>query len=174
MKGNRETGTIEREDLPERVELLEWKRISDDLDDRGYAVISGLPSPEECTALTALYDHDDLFRKHVVMERHGYGRGAYKYFDYPLPDPVAALRGSLYTRLAPIADRWNDLMGIDVRFPSRPEVVPLREGDAVIFAVRHRPVRGTRGIYRVAMRHGVSRLRSGGRHTLGIIFHDAT
>ena len=180
------------------------------------------------------------------MERHGFGRGEYKYFRYPLPEAVATLRKAVYSRLAPIANQWNATMGIDVRYPadhaayiarchaagqvkptplmlqygpddynclhqdiygehvfplqltillsepekdftggefvlteqrprmqSRPEVVPLRRGDAVVFAVHHRPVRGTRGVYRVNLRHGVSRVRKGHRHTLGIIFHDA-
>lgn len=204
-------------------------------------------APEECAALAALYGTDGIFRSRVVMARHGFGRGEYQYFSYPLPEPVADLRAWLYPRLVPIANRWNEAMSIDVRYPathakflerchqagqlrptplllqyqagdynclhqdlygeqvfplqvatllsepgrdftggefvlteqrprmqSRPEVVPLRQGDAVVFAVHHRPVQGTRGAYRVNMRHGVSRLRSGRRHTLGIIFHDAT
>jgi len=193
-----------------------------------------------------LYQHNDLFRSRVVMGQHGFGRGEYKYFSYPLPDIVEKLRTSLYWRLAPVANRWNTAMGVEVRYPkthaefiarchhagqakptplllqygegdynclhqdlygehvfpiqvaillsdpmmdftggefvlteqrprmqSRPEVIPLRQGDAVAFAVHHRPVEGTRGVYRVNLRHGVSRLRSGHRHTLGIIFHDA-
>jgi hypothetical protein len=201
---------------------------------------------EECQALGELYPQDGLFRSHVVMSQHGFGRGEYKYFDYPLPEIVVDLRTAIYPRLAPIANRWNIAMGIDVRYPekhadfikrchdagqprptplllqyeagdynclhqdlygehvfpiqvaillsepmkdftggefvlteqrprmqSRPEVVPLCQGDAVAFAVHYRPVRGGRGIYRVNLRHGVSRLRSGHRHTLGIIFHDA-
>jgi hypothetical protein len=196
--------------------------------------------------MAALYSKDDYFRSRVVMGRHGFGRGEYKYFSYPLPDIVEGLRNALYPRLAPIANRWNLAMGGNVRYPemqadfiqrchdagqtrptplllqygegdynclhqdlygehvfpiqvaillsepgedfsggefvlteqrprmqSRPEVVPLRQGDAVAFAVHHRPVQGARGTYRVNLRHGVSRLGSGRRHTLGIIFHDA-
>ena len=210
-------------------------------------MIEGLLTAAECDSVSTLYSIDDLFRSRVVMGRHGFGRGEYKYFGYPLPGFVAGLRKAIYPRLAPIANRWNEAMGIDTRFPakhaefierchaagqlrptplllqygpddynclhqdlygehvfplqvaillsepmrdftggefviteqrprmqSRPEVVPLRQGDAVVFAVHHRPVQGTRGVYRVNLRHGVSRVRSGHRHTLGIIFHDAT
>ena len=230
----------------ERARAIDWERIAQELDTRGSAVMSRLLAPAECDALTALYATNDLFRSRVVMARHGYGRGEYKYFDYPLPETVAGLRWAIYPHLVPIANRWNTAMGIDVRFPedhaefierchaagqvrptplllqygaddynclhqdlygehvfplqvavllsepgrdfaggefviteqrprmqSRPEVVPLRQGDAVVFAVHHRPVQGTRGVYRVNLRHGVSRVRSGHRHTLGIIFHDA-
>ncbi|HYE23612.1 MAG TPA: 2OG-Fe(II) oxygenase [Clostridia bacterium] len=230
----------------ERVQGLDWERISRDLDAQGNAVLERLLSPGECKALSGLYAEDRIFRSHVIMARHGFGRGEYKYFDYPLPELVAGLRTALYPRLAPIANLWNAAMGIDVQYPrdhadflkrcheagqrrstplllqygegdynclhqdlygehvfpiqvaillsepaidftggefvlteqrprmqSRPEVVPLRRGDAVAFAVHHRPVRGTRGTYRVNLRHGVSRVRSGQRHTLGIIFHDA-
>jgi hypothetical protein len=209
-------------------------------------MLERLIRPDECQALAALYPVDALFRSRVVMARHGFGRGEYKYFSYPLPEIVAALRTTLYPHLAPIANRWNEAMGIDVRYPeehadfiarcheagqtkptplllqygaddynclhqdvygehvfplqvtillaepggdftggefvmteqrprmqSRAEVVPLRQGDAVVFAVRHRPVQGSRGVYRVNLRHGVSRIRSGHRHTVGIIFHDA-
>jgi hypothetical protein len=235
----------------ERIERLDWERVSQDLDAQGNAVLEGVLSLEECRALAALYPEDDYFRSRVVMGRHGFGRGEYKYFNYPLPDIVEGLRNVLYPRLAPIANRWNLAMGgraagVNVRYPemhadfiqrchdagqtrptplllqygegdynclhqdlygehvfpiqvaillsepgedflggefvlteqrprmqSRPEVVPLRQGDAVAFAVHHRPVQGARGTYRVNLRHGVSRLRSGRRHTLGIIFHDA-
>ena len=225
---------------------LDWPALSAELDAQGCATIPGLLSRDECEAIAGLYRSDEPFRSRVVMGRHGFGRGEYKYFDYPLPEPVADLRALFYPHLAPIANRWNQAMGIDVRFPaeheaflarcheagqlrptplllqyeagdynclhqdlygehvfplqiaillsepgrdftggefvlteqrprlqSRPEVVPLAQGDAVIFAVHHRPVQGTRGVYRVNLRHGVSRLRSGHRHTLGVIFHDA-
>jgi uncharacterized protein len=224
----------------------EWSNIGRDLDAVGSAVIEHLLSAEECRAISALYPQDDLFRSRVVMARHGFGRGEYKYFSYPLPDRLAELRAAIYPQLVPIANRWNSAMGIEVQYPekhdvflerchaagqlkptplllqyetgdynclhqdlygehvfplqvaillsapgsdfeggefvmteqrprmqSRAEVVPLRQGDGVAFAVHHRPVTGTRGVYRVNLRHGVSRLRSGRRHTLGIIFHDA-
>jgi hypothetical protein len=217
-----------------------------DLDARGNAVLEGLLSPDECEALAAMYTRGDLFRSRVVMARHGFGRGEYQYFKYPLPDVIAELRTTLYPYLAPIANRWNEAMGIEVRYPeehadfiarchragqtkptplllqyqtddynclhqdvhgehvfplqvatllsepardftggefvmteqrprmqSRVEVVPLGQGDAVVFTVRSRPVQGGRGMYRVNLRHGVSRIRSGHRHTVGIIFHDA-
>jgi uncharacterized protein len=228
-----------------RAEALDWQLISKDLDEQGSAMLSNILSAKECRALASLYPDDDLFRSRVVMARHGFGRGEYKYFSYPLPDVIEGLRTALYRRLAPVANLWNLTMGIDVRYPeehaefvqrchdagqvrptplllqygagdynclhqdlygehvfpiqvafllsepemdftggefvlteqrprmqSRPEVVPLRQGDGVAFAVHHRPVQGTRGSYRVNLRHGVSRLRSGQRHTLGIIFHD--
>ena len=234
-------------DLTGRVTARDWQRVSNDLDAQGCAMIEGLLTPEECAAIAGLYQGDDMFRSRVVMGSHGFGRGEYKYFSYPLPDIVTGLRTSIYPHLVPIANRWNQAMGLDVRFPaahadfiarchvagqrrptplllqymvgdynclhqdlygehvfpmqiaillskpgqdftggefvlteqrprmqSRPEVVPLTQGDAVVFAVHHRPVQGTRGVYRVNLRHGVSRLRSGHRHTLGIIFHDAT
>jgi uncharacterized protein len=224
----------------------EWSNIARDLDAVGSAVIEHLLSVEECHAISALYPQDDLFRSRVVMARHGFGRGEYKYFSYPLPDRLAELRAAIYPRLVPIANRWNSAMGIEIQYPekhdaflerchaagqlkptplllqyetgdynclhqdlygehvfplqvaillsapgsdfeggefvmteqrprmqSRAEVVPLRQGDGVAFAVHHRPVTGTRGVYRVNLRHGVSRVRSGRRHTLGIIFHDA-
>ncbi len=225
---------------------IDWEKVSAGLDERGSAVVERLLSSAQCRALAALYAKDDLFRSRVVMARHGFGRGEYKYFGYPLPDVLAAPRTALYPRLAEIANRWNAAMGIDARFPpdhraflkrcqaagqrrptplilkyeegdynclhqdlygehvfplqltillshperdftggefvmteqrprmqSRAEVVPLAQGDAVIFAVNERPVRGTRGAYRVRLRHGVSRVRSGRRYTAGIIFHDA-
>jgi hypothetical protein len=230
----------------DRVKALDWKRIADDLDEQGCATIERLLSPAECREISSLYPEDDRFRSRIVMGRHGFGRGEYKYFAYPLPGLIDGLRAALYPRLAPIANRWNEVMKIDMRYPaghadfialchragqtrptplllryeagdynclhqdlygdlafplqvaillsepgrdhtggefvlteqrprmqSRAEVVPLRQGDAVAFAVHHRPVNGTRGTYRVNMRHGVSRVRSGRRHTLGIIFHDA-
>jgi len=234
------------DEVPERIAGLDWPRVEADLDAEGSALIERLLTPAECASLAALYPREAAFRSRVVMARHGFGRGEYSYFAYPLPDLVAGLRTGIYPRLAPIANRWHAAMDIGVRFPathaqfiarchaagqtrptplllqygagdynclhqdlygehvfplqlaillseperdfsggefilteqrprmqSRAEVVPLRQGDAVIFAVHHRPVRGTRGAYRVNLRHGVSRLRSGQRHTLGIIFHDA-
>jgi hypothetical protein len=228
-----------------RDAAVDWDRVSRDLDDCGCAVLERLLPSAECRALAQLYPDAARFRSRVVMARHGFGRGEYQYFRYPLPEPIAALRGGAYTRLAPIANRWNEAMGLDQRFPaehaeylarchaagqrkptplllryeagdfnclhqdlygehvfplqlaillsepgrdftggefvmteqrprmqSRAEVVPLRQGDGVVFAVHHRPVRGTRGTYRVNLRHGVSRIRSGRRHTVGIIFHD--
>lgn len=225
------------------IDALDWDRIGADLDARGWAATGPVLSPAGCEALAALYGQDERFRKQVVMARHGYGSGEYKYLAYPLPEPVASLRPALYARLAPVADRWNAAMGIAARFPatheaflarcreagqarptplllrygpgdynclhqdvygehvfplqavfllsagfeggefvlteqrprmqSRAEVVPLSQGEAVIFAVRERPARGARGFHRVNMRHGVSRVRSGERMTAGIIFHDA-
>jgi hypothetical protein len=233
-------------DIDSRVESCNWASISNHLDAHGWAMFRALLSARECDAIAGLYDDDSRFRSHVVMARHGFGRGEYKYFKYPLPDTIAGLRLALYPRLVPIANRWNDSMGIDVRYPdahadfiarchaagqtrptplllqygegdfnalhqdlygehafplqvavllsepqqdftggefvlieqrprmqSRAEVVPLRRGDGVVFAVHNRPVQGTRGTYRVNLRHGVSRLRSGHRHTVGVIFHDA-
>lgn len=235
-----------RDRVESRVNAYDWTETGRSLDDHGWAMLDRILSPEECAAIARLYHEDGRFRSHVVMARHGFGRGEYKYFAYPLPDIIADLRATLYPRLAPIANRWNESMGIDVRFPaehasflerchaagqtrptplllqygagdfnalhqdlygehvfpfqvvfllsrpgadftggefvlveqrprmqSRVEVVPLGLGDAAIFAVHHRPVQGTRGVYRVNLRHGVSRLRSGHRHTTGVIFHDA-
>jgi hypothetical protein len=235
---------------PRETRALAIEAISQaevDLDDQGCAVLPGLLTAAECESLAALYASDAPFRSRVVMERHGFGRGEYKYFDHPLPEVVAALREQVYPHLVPIANRWNALMGIDVRFParhadfiarchaagqtrptplllhyvagdynclhqdlygeqvfplqlvillsepgrdftggefvmteqrprmqSRPVVLPLRQGDAALIAVHHRPLQGTRGVYRVNMRHGVSLVRSGRRDTAGIIFHDAT
>lgn len=237
-------GTVK--DVAARAMSIDWERVSAELDARGCSRIERLVTPEESDALVTLYPVDRHFRSRVVMARHGFGRGEYKYFAYPLPPLVAQLRAALYPRLAPVANRWNTAMGIEVRYPeehadflerchaagqirptplllqygaddynclhqdlygehvfplqaaillseperdftggefvlteqrprmqSRPEVVPLRQGDAVVFAVHHRPVQGTRGVYRVNLRHGVSRVRSGHRHTVGIIFHDA-
>lgn len=233
-------------DIAQRIEALDWNRITQDLDAGGSAVLPRLLSPGECGALAGLYDDDTRHRSRIVMARHGFGRGEYKYFRYPLPDDVQVLRAALYPRLVPLANRWNEAMNIDIVYPprheaflarchaagqsrptplllrygtgdynclhqdlygehvfplqvaillsepgrdfsggefvlteqrprmqSRPEVVPLSQGDAVVFAVHHRPVQGARGIYRVNLRHGVSRLRTGQRHTLGVIFHDA-
>ena len=225
---------------------IDWERVAGELDSSGCAVVPGLLAPADCAQYAAGYASPHLFRSRVVMERHGFGRGEYQYFAYPLPPALAELRGALYPPLAAIANRWHAALGIDTRFParheqfiarchaagqlrptplllqyregdynclhqdlygehvfplqvavllsrpgddftggefvlteqrprmqSRVEVVPLRQGDAVIFPVNLRPVNGARGPYSVAMRHGVSRLRAGRRHTLGIIFHDA-
>ncbi|HKO07541.1 MAG TPA: 2OG-Fe(II) oxygenase [Alphaproteobacteria bacterium] len=232
--------------IAERIAALEWRGLAASLDTDGHAVIASLLAPEACKALAAGYEREELFRSRVVMERHGFGRGEYKYFAYPLPEPVSSLRAALYPPLADVANRWNETMGIEVRYPddhaaflercrsagqskptplllryvggdynclhqdlygehvfplqltvllsaperdftggafvlmeqrprmqSRAEVVPLGQGDGVIFPVRHRPVQGRRGSYRVNLRHGVSRVRSGLRLTLGVIFHDA-
>jgi hypothetical protein len=229
-----------------RVAAIDWGQAASDLDAQGCAVLKGLLSVDECRALVALYPEEAHFRSRVVMGRHGFGRGEYKYFCYPLPALIAELRPNLYAPLCGIANRWNEAMAIDIRYPeshdaflrrchaagqvrptplllqygagdynclhqdlygehvfplqvaillsepgrdfsggefvlteqrprmqSRAEVVPLLQGDAVAFAVHVRPVRGTRGFYRVNMRHGVSRVRSGHRHTVGVIFHDA-
>jgi len=232
--------------IVERVAEFDWPRLATDLDAHGYAVMRALLAPQECRALAATYGVDGVFRSRIVMARHGFGRGEYKYFAYPLPDVVASLRNALYPPLASIANRWNAALGTDIRYPdehaafldrchgagqtrptplllhygagdynclhqdlygeqvfplqvacllsvpghdftggefvlteqrprqqSRAEVVSLSQGDGVIFPVHHRPVQGTRGMYRATLRHGVSRLHSGQRQTLGIIFHDA-
>jgi hypothetical protein len=234
------------EAIAERLSSIPWERVEAELDGYGAAVLEQLLAPEECEAVTAMYPDDALFRSRVVMAQHGFGRGEYKYFRYPLPRLVEDLRTRLYPRLAPIANRWNEVLHNDVRYPakhaeflrrchdagqrrptplllqygegdynclhqdlygehvfpiqvaillsepgldfaggdfvlaeqrprmqSRVEVVPLQQGDAVAFAVHHRPMQGTRGTYRVNLKHGVSRIRRGHRHTLGIIFHDA-
>jgi hypothetical protein len=234
------------ENVAKRIGAIDWPRLSGQLDTCGWGLALKLLSPGECEAIAGLYDIDEVFRSRVVMARHGFGRGEYKYFAYPLPDLLAGLRSAIYPHLAPVANRWNEALRIDVRFPashaafidrchragqtrptplllrygegdynclhqdlygehvfplqltvllseprtdfvggefvlteqrprmqSRAEVVPLGKGDAVIFAVNSRPVRGARGAYRVSFRHGVSTVRSGRRHTLGIIFHDA-
>jgi uncharacterized protein len=246
MSAGVKEGPARTADISSRVDACNWSSIEDHLDANGWAIMGKLLSASECGALAALYADDRHFRSHIVMARHGFGRGEYKYLAYPLPERVADLRTVLYPRLAPIANRWNASMGIDVRYPkehsqfieqchqagqtrptplilqysegdfnalhqdvygehvfplqvaillsepdedftggefvlveqrprmqSRAEVVPLRRGDGVAFAVSHRPVQGKRGTYRVNLRHGVSRLRSGHRHTLGVIFHDA-
>ncbi|MEO8657142.1 MAG: 2OG-Fe(II) oxygenase [Bryobacteraceae bacterium] len=233
--------------MNDRMERLDWLTISKDLNEGGCALLSAVLTPQECEALAALYPDDAPFRSRIVMARHGFGSGEYKYFGYPLPALVEELRTALYCKLAPLANAWNEALKIDGRFPaehveflrrchaagqsrptplllqygpgdynclhqdlygehvfpmqvacllsepgrdftggefvvtdqrprmqSRPEVVPLHQGDAVAFAVHHRPIQGTRGVYRVNLRHGVSRVRKGHRHTLGIIFHDAT
>lgn len=226
---------------------IDWTEAGRALDAQGYAHLPGLLDPATSTALIGGYDTPEGYRSRVVMARHGYGQGEYKYFAYPLPPVVEALRQAVYPPLAQVANRWSGLLGQpadypptldsylarchaagqtrptplvlkygsgdynrlhqdlygDLHFPlqmavllsapgrdftggefvlteqrprmqSRAEVVPLRQGDAAVFAVHHRPVTGTRGAYRVNLRHGVSRVRSGLRHTLGVIFHDAT
>jgi hypothetical protein len=234
-----------RPGLRRRIAALDWTAIGGSLDAHGCATTGPLLGARECASLAGLY-RSGAFRSRVIMARHGFGRGEYKYFDYPLPEIVATLRAALYPPLAAVANRWNEAMGIAMRYPddhatylarchkagqtrptplllqygdgdynclhqdlygenvfplqatillsrpgadfaggefvlteqrprmqSRVEVVPLVRGEAVIFPVHHRPVQGRRGVYRVTMRHGVSRLRTGRRHTLGIIFHDA-
>jgi hypothetical protein len=228
------------------VKTVDWPAVSTELDEQGWAVLPRLLAASECDAIASLYAQDNGFRSRIVMARHGFGSGEYRYFAYPLPRLVEALRTALYPPLAPIANRWHERMGMDVRFPaehaafierchragqtrptplllqygkgdynclhqdlygehvfplqvavllsapgvdfeggefvlteqrprmqSRPSVVPLCKGDGVLFAVNSRPVRGSRGEYRVTLRHGVSKVRSGHRHTLGVIFHDA-
>ena len=225
---------------------LEWPRIEAELNERGYATTRQILSAEQCRELASTYADDRGFRSQVIMARHGFGRGEYKYFSYPLPGIIQDLRTKFYPRLAKVANGWEEAWGRTASYPaehlvylkkchaagqtrptplllkydagdynclhqdlygdlffplqvafllsepgkdftggefvlveqrprmqSRAEVVPLKQGEGVIFAVNQRPVRGSRGYYRVAMRHGVSRLRSGQRYTLGIIFHDA-
>ena len=229
-----------------RIERIDWSAVENELDRFGNATVVALLRQSECNELATLYDESGFYRSRVVMSRHGFGRGEYRYYDYPLPKLVDELRSVAYARLAPIANRWNERLGVAVRYPatlaeftqrcheagqcrptplilrygegdynclhqdlygeqvfplqlavllsepgrdfsggefvmteqrprmqSRCEVVPLRQGDAVIFAVNSRPVQGSRGTYQVKLRHGVSRLRSGQRHALGVIFHDA-
>lgn len=240
---------VDREEsalLEDRTASYGWDQVARDLDGQGSAVLDRLLSPEECRGLAGLYSEEALFRSRVVMGSHGFGRGEYQYFSYPLPKLIEQLRTRLYCRLAPLANRWNETLGLEIRYPatqhefldrcrragqvnptplilqyvtgdynclhqdvygdlvfplqvavllseperdftggefvmteqrprmqSRVEVVPLGQGDAVVFTVRQRPVQGNKGVYRVNLRHGVSRIRSGRRHTLGIIFHDA-
>jgi hypothetical protein len=232
--------------IAQRVESFHWDAIRAQLDAYGAAVIGPLLSPDQCRTLINGYDNENLYRSRVVMARHGFGRGEYRHFAYPLPPVMTELRESLYPYLAEIANRWSEAMGIDVRYPaghetfkarchetgqtkstplilkygagdynclhqdiygehvfplqiafllskpseeftggefalteqrprmqSRIEVVPFGQGMGVIFPVHHRPVKGARGIYRVKMRHGVSRVRSGQRFTMGIVFHDS-
>ncbi|MCR6497439.1 2OG-Fe(II) oxygenase [Shinella sp. CPCC 101442] len=229
-----------------RIAAYDWKALDGELDGFGCAVLPRLLTSEECSSVASLYPDQSHFRSHVIMARHGFGKGEYRYFKYPLPDLIDGMRTALYPRLAEVANAWNERMGLEQRFPgehaaflrqchnagqtrptplllqyvpgdfnclhqdlygdlafpiqvaillsepgrdfsggefalteqrprmqSRVEVVPLRQGDAVAFAVHNRPVQGTKGNYRVNLRHGVSRIRSGMRHTVGIIFHDA-
>ena len=232
--------------ITQRIAALDWRGIAARLDTDGYAVMGSVLSQDECGALAATYALDERFRSRIVMAQHGFGRGEYKYFAYPLPHVIAELLTALYPRLAGIANRWNESLGTTVRYPddhaaflqrchragqtrptplllqyregdynclhqdlygehvfplqvtvllsipgrdftggefvlteqrprrqSRADVVPLGQGDGVIFPVHHRPAQGTRGTYRVNVRHGVSRVRSGHRYAAGIIFHDA-
>jgi hypothetical protein len=229
-----------------RVADHDWRALVSELNNHGCVIMEKLLSSEECREIASLYPHEEHFRSHVVMARHGFGKGEYRYFRYPLPDLIEGLRSALYPHLASVANDWNQRMNVAQRYPSdhaaflkrchdegqtrptplllqygpgdfnclhqdlygalafplqvaillsepgedftggefvlteqrprmqsRAEVVPLTRGDAVIFAVHNRPVQGTKGHYRVNLRHGVSRLRSGRRHTVGIIFHDA-
>jgi hypothetical protein len=231
--------------VADRIAALDWQALAADLDARGYCIAGSLLTPSECTMLAASYAGPG-FRSRVVMARHGFGRGEYRYFDYPLPPLVAELRTTLYRPLAAIANTWQQRLGEPARFPaehaayleqchhagqtrptplllqygpgdynclhqdlygeqvfplqatvllsdpqrdfsggefvlteqrprmqSRASVVALNQGDAVIFAVRQRPVQGSRGVYRVKLRHGVSEVLGGARHALGLIFHDA-
>jgi hypothetical protein len=228
------------------MDITPWGQLESDLDAHGFATLEGLLTAVQCDSMSRLYESHAGFRSRVVMSRHGFGQGEYRYFAYPLPPLLAGLRESLYSRLVSTANRWNAALRIDQRFPlrhadylavchacgqtqptplllqygagdynrlhqdlygehvfplqvavlldepgrdftggefvlteqrprmqSKVEVVPLRQGDAVVFAVHHRPVESSRGASRVSMRHGVSRLHSGRRRTLGIIFHDA-
>jgi hypothetical protein len=232
--------------IAERLKAVAWDRALEELDTQGNAKLDRILTADECRSLSDLYEQDDAFRSTVVMQRHGFGRGEYRYFNYPLPNIVASLRTAVYARLVPLANRWQEAMGVSVRYPeehkdylkrcheagqnratplllryrtedynclhqdlygeqlfpiqltillsepekdftggefvmteqrprmqSRPMVVSLRQGDGVLFAVRHRPVQGSKGVYRVNLRHGVSRIQSGERYALGIIFHDA-
>ena len=243
---NRDAGEFTPEEAVPRVAPLGWQRIGKELDEQGSSLLPGVLSREECQALADVYPENGLFRSRVVMGRHGFGRGEYKYFSYPLPQVIQELRTALYSRLAPVANGWNIAMGIDVRYPdkhheflqrchnagqlrptplllqygegdynclhqdlygdvvfplqitcflsrrgvdyeggdfllveqrpraqSRGEAIATEQGEIVIFTTRHRPVEGTRGVYRAAMRHGVSRVTRGLRYTLGVIFHDA-
>jgi hypothetical protein len=246
MNAATKIAAAERDTARSRVERYDWAAVGADLGAFGCAVLDGLLTPRECADIAALYPYDEHFRSHVHMARHGFGKGEYKYFRYPLPDLIAELRAALYARVVTFANDWNERMKIGARYPavhadylklchkagqtrptplllqyvardynclhqdlygelafplqltvllsapnrdftggefalteqrprmqSRVEVVTLGEGDAVLFAVHNRPVQGTKGVYRVNLRHGVSRVRSGRRHTLGIIFHDA-
>ncbi len=238
---------MRREDLSLRLDGVDNAALDGDLETQGWAVLPKLLTAPQCDEIAGMYGEDEGFRSRVVMARHGYGRGEYRYFSYPLPRLIQQLRTTLYVHLAPVANHWHERMGMDARFPSsheefmarcaaagqvrptplllqygagdynclhqdlygehvfplqvavllsepltdftggefvlteqrprmqtRAAVVPLTQGDAVVFAVNSRPVRGTRGDHRVKLRHGVSQIITGHRHTLGIIFHDAT
>jgi uncharacterized protein len=246
MNAAGEIATFPYGSFEERIDKQDWSVARSNLDSFGWAVLKDVLTRTECEDLGAVYPRDESFRTRIDMVRHGFGKGEYKYFRYPLPMTVAELRTALYARLAPIADAWNERMNNGIRYPkrhadylklchaagqirptplllqyqagdfnclhqdlygelafplqatillskpqrdftggefvlteqrprmqSRVEVIPLEQGDAVLFAVHNRPVQGTSGAYRVKLRHGVSRIRSGTRRTLGIIFHDA-
>ena len=231
--------------ISDRIASLDWAALTKDLDSFGCTIVKSILTRDECRTLAGMYERNEIFRSTIVMARHGFGRGEYKYWSYPLPKIVHELRASLYSPLAVVANEWNRAMKINVSYPethreyierchaagqtkptalllsynegdwnalhqdlygenvfpiqvafllsepgkdftggefvlteqrprmqSKAEVVSLQQGDGVAFAVSHRPVRGTRGTYRVNLRHGVSRLRSGHRNTMGIIFHD--
>lgn len=230
-----------------RLEAVDWERVHIDLDAQGWAIIPTLLTHTEADSISGLYHREGGFRSHIIMARHGFGRGEYKYFSYPLPELIQELRTTAYTRLAPIANKWHERMGKEVRFPAehtaflkrchqagqkrptpllleyapndynclhrdlygehvfpiqvailldqpgadfvggefvmteqrprmqtRAMVLPLKKGDAAVFAVNSRPMKGVRGDYQVKLNHGVSKLYSGKRHTVGVIFHDAT
>lgn len=237
--------TIGSPDIATSLAAYDWASIERSLDARGNALLPGLLTAEQCSALVALYPLEERYRTTILMARHGFGSGEYKYFAYPLPPLLEQLRHALYPWLAPIANRWNLQLGIDAQYPddlatflhcchesgqTRPtplilqydegdynclhqdiygdhvfplqvaillsepgrdfvggefvmtersirgqsaEVIALRQGDALVFTVNQRPAIGQRGPRKVAMRHGVSRIRSGLRHTVGLIFHDA-
>ena len=240
------TSTAKPQSIAERVRAMAWEEVLRELDGQGNAKINGILTADECQALASLYHKDDMFRSTVVMQRHGFGRGEYRYFNYPLPEIITDLRNEVYPHLVPIANRWNETMGVDARYPekhadyierchragqkrptplllryvtddynclhqdlygeqvfplqltillsepekdfaggefvmteqrprmqSRPIVVSLRQGDGVVFAVNNRPVQGNKRVYRVKLRHGVSRIQAGQRYALGVIFHDA-
>jgi hypothetical protein len=233
--------------LERRIDVLDWNALGESLTTHGYAVTPQILTSDECAAVVALYEDESRFRSHVLMERHRFGVGDYKYFAYPLPEIVIAARTHTYPPLARIANQWaeafgekhapypadhaaflkichkagqtrptplvlhyqaggynclhQDLYG-EVAFPlqmvfllgqpgrdwqggefvlveqqpraqSKAEIVAAGQGQAIVFTTRYRPVKGSRGFYRVSLRHGVSRVRSGTRFTLGIIFHDA-
>jgi hypothetical protein len=240
------SSTAKPKSITERVKAIEWEQVFQELDAQGNAKIGSVLTAAECQEISGLYHKDGFFRSTVVMQRHGFGRGEYRYFNYPLPGIIESLRVAVYAILVPIANRWNQAMGIDVQYPnnhkdfigrchqagqnkptplvlqygpndynclhqdlygehvfplqltillskpnkdfsggefvmteqrprmqSRPIVVSLQQGEGVLFAVRNRPAQGTKGMYRVNLRHGVSRIQSGQRYALGIIFHDA-
>lgn len=234
-------------DIDAKIASYDWQTITNSLNTTGWAILPGALQSWECNLISGLYNMDEGFRSRVIMARHGFGKGEYKYYSYPLPSLISRMRTAIYPHLVPVANRWNELMKIDVRYPqehnkfietchaagqvrptplllkygpddynclhqdlygehvfpmqvvfllsepnkdftggelilteqrprmqTRAEVLPLKKGDAAIFSVHHRPHQGTKGYYRVNMRHGVSRVREGNRYTTGIIFHDAT